>query len=159
MYFAIWNTAGQGGIRLFWFKQMRGKDDFPFIPVTLDESKESLQQRVEQLSGDEIQGYKWLREFYSEHWIAETLLLDKRQAKELIRQICRKLGVRNIKALLRIYGQLGRSKDVIVRTEEIDSYVDGRSEKEVQERLRQERAKLPERDKSPLNAGEDENEN
>jgi DNA-binding CsgD family transcriptional regulator len=157
MYFAIWNIAGQkGGIGLFWFKQMRGKDDFPFIPVTLEENKESLQQRVKQLCGDEMQSYKWLREFYSVHWIAETLLLDKRQVRKLIRQICRKLGVRNVKELLRVYGQLERQKDVIVRTEEIDSYIDERLEKEIREKRQQEQAKLPERDKSPSDVEEDE---
>jgi DNA-binding CsgD family transcriptional regulator len=141
------------------FKQARGDSDSPFVPVTPEESKKSLQQRVERLWGDEAQGYKWLREFYSERWIAETLLLDKRQIKELIRRICRKLGVRSVKALLRIYGRLERPEDMIVRTEEIDNYIDARSEKEVQEKLQKERTELSECDKSPPGTGKGKNEN
>jgi DNA-binding CsgD family transcriptional regulator len=133
---------------------MRGKDDFPFAPVMPEESKASLRQRVEGLFGDELQGYKWLREFYSEQWIAETLLLDKRQIKELIQRICRKLGVRNVKALLRVYGRLERPKDVLVRTEEIDSYVEKRLEKAIQEEMQKSRSKSPKPGKSTAADGD-----
>jgi DNA-binding CsgD family transcriptional regulator len=121
-----------------WFNQRRGNSDPSFVPVKPEESEESLRQRVEQLSGDEAQGYKWLREFYSESWIAETLLLERREIKELIRRICYKLGVRNVMALLRVYGRLESPKDVVVHTEEIDSYIDERLEKEVQRKLQNE---------------------
>jgi DNA-binding CsgD family transcriptional regulator len=111
------------------FKYIRAPED-AFDPVKPDHEIESLKQRANGLIGDEAQAYKWLRAFYSETWIAETLLLDKRQTKELIRQVCIKLGVRNVKALHRIYGRLERPTDTEVKTDEIDRYVDDRPGRE-----------------------------
>jgi DNA-binding CsgD family transcriptional regulator len=107
------------------FKYFRAADE-EFVPVTPDYEIEALRQRVNELTGDEAQVYKWIREFYSERWIAETLLLGRRQARELIRRVCIKLGVRNVKELHRIYNRLERPKDAEVRTDEIDRYVDDR---------------------------------
>jgi DNA-binding CsgD family transcriptional regulator len=107
------------------FKYFRATEE-GFDPVKPNHEIEALRQRVGELTGDEAQVYKWIREFYSEHWIAETLLLDKRQTRELIRRVCMKLGVRNVKALHRVYQRLERPKDTGVRTDEIDRYVDDR---------------------------------
>ncbi|NLW78939.1 MAG: hypothetical protein GXY32_05960 [Ruminococcaceae bacterium] len=106
-----------------------------FVPVSPYDSKEALQARIEHLSGDEAEIYKWLREFYSERWIAETLLLEKCEAKEKIRHVYFKLGVKNKRALIRAYGGLPRPQTGPVDTGEIDSYIDARTEKAVRNGL------------------------
>ncbi len=112
-------TLGQGGGRAF-------------MPVSPNDSEEALQARAGRLSGDEAEIYKWLREFYSERWIAETLLLKRLEAREKIRQVYFKLGVKNKRALLRAYGRLPHLQKGPVDTGIIDSYVDARTEKAIQ---------------------------
>ena len=112
-----------------------GNGCMPFVPVSPDDSDDALRGRVEQLTGDEVEIYKWLREFYSERWIAETLLLDMRDAKVKIGCVYHKLGVKNKRDFLRAYGHLERPRKGPVDTGEIDSYIDARTEKEIQSDL------------------------
>ena len=89
------------------------------------------------MSDDEAEAYKWLREYYSERWIAETLFISRAQLKELTKSLCRKLGVPNIRAMRRIYDQLAIPKiREPVSTKAIDSYVEMRTEKEIQTLLK-----------------------
>lgn len=122
---------------MFKFHKQTGAslDGARFTPVTPHDSDETLRGRVDQLTGDEVEIYKWLREFYSERWIAETLMLKWREAKGKIRCVYLKLGVKNKRALMRMYGQLERPRRVPVDTEAIDSYIDARTEKEIQNDL------------------------
>ena len=105
-------------------------------PVSLKSSNEELRERVDSLTEDEAHVYKWLREYYSERWIAETLLINRAQFKELAKSLCRKLGVSNIKAMLRIYNRLDIPKlDEPINTGTIDGYVEKRTEKEIRKIL------------------------
>lgn len=106
-------------------------------PVSLKSSCEELQARVDNLTDDEAQIYKWLREYFSERWIAETLFISRAQFKELSKSLCRKLGVSNISSMRRIYNQLDiPKKREPISTGEIDSYVEMRTEKEIQTLLK-----------------------
>jgi DNA-binding CsgD family transcriptional regulator len=124
-------------------------ENIPYEPISHSENKGILKKRVERLSGDEAQVYKWLREQYSERWITETLLLDKRRTREIIWRVCRKLGVPNVKAMLRMYNRLKIPGTGVVRTEKIDAYVDARIDKEIEAELRKPEENAQERDKSP----------
>ena len=105
-------------------------------PVSLKSSNAELRERVDSLTEDEAQVYKWLRECYSERWIAETLLISRARQKELTKSLCRKLGVPNIRVMRRIYDCLDIPKRGPVNTEEIDGYVEKRTEKEIQTLLK-----------------------
>lgn len=108
-----------------------------YISVSLNTSDEELTERVNSLSDDEAQVYKWLREYYSESWIAETLFIGKSRLKELKKSLCIKLGVSGVRTMLRIYGHLGIPKvKEPVSTKEIDSYVEARTEREIQKQLK-----------------------
>lgn len=122
---------------MFW-RKCSGKDfdGIPFEPVSPTESEDALQERTEQLVGDEYEIYKWMREFYSDRWIAETLMLDLPETKLKIRKVCRKLGIKRRKELLRVYGRLERPQKRPVNSDEIDNYVDDRAEKEIQHKLK-----------------------
>ncbi|MDR1927466.1 MAG: hypothetical protein LBQ33_02360 [Oscillospiraceae bacterium] len=124
-------------------------ENLPYEPISFSTDKGILHKRVARLSGDEAQVYKWLREQYSERWIAETLLLDKRRTREVIWRVCRKLGVPNVKAMLRIYNRLKIPGTGVVRTEEIDAYVDARIDKEIKEELRRSEENAREGEKPP----------
>lgn len=113
----------------------RGEGGMPFRPVAPGDSDDVLRRRVGQLKGDDYEIYKWMREFYSERWIAETLLLPPRAVREKIRAVYFSLGVRGKKAFLRTYGRLERPQKGPVDTEEIDSYIDARTEKEIRRDL------------------------
>jgi DNA-binding CsgD family transcriptional regulator len=110
---------------VFFFKKTDGASK-NFFPIKPTDSDTVLIERVSRLSGDEEQIYKWLCGAYSLRWIAETLLLDKRETRKLIEGVCFKLGVRNEKELFRVYSRLPRPAGGIVDTEEIDHYVDER---------------------------------
>jgi|GEM_PF-5578280 len=122
---------------MFRLKPPRFAGDETDAPALLTDSAEALQARVEGLTGDERYIYQWLRECYSERWIMETLLISKTRYRELSASLCRKLGVANTRAMLRIYGQLDAPKDRCVRTQEIDAYIETRTEQEIQAALRQ----------------------
>jgi DNA-binding CsgD family transcriptional regulator len=110
-----------------------------FLPVSLFDEIEVLQKRVEQLEGDEFEIYKWLREFYSERWIKETLLLNRCTVKAKLKTVYAKLGVTNKKTLIKVYMRLQRPHTGMVNTTEIDRYTDARTEKEVQNKLKNKR--------------------
>ena len=112
------------------------KGSAPFEPVSPGDSDDALRVRINGLVGDEFEIYKWLREYYSERWIAETLLLGRRAAKQTLRRVYRKLGVKNKKALLEAYGRFQRPRTGQVDTDEIDTYLDARREAEIQKRLK-----------------------
>lgn len=98
-----------------------------FGPAKPTDGPAALRRRVESLTGDELHAWQWMREGYTGRWIAETLLLDKRQARALLRRVCGKLGVRNARALLRVYGSLERAESAaVIDTAAIDRYVDNR---------------------------------
>jgi DNA-binding CsgD family transcriptional regulator len=59
--------------------------------------------RIATLSAEEMDAYKWLFEGYSEEWTAETLGLERRTARTLFKSIYRKLGVRNMREIIRYY--------------------------------------------------------
>ena len=121
-------------MRLFLFHKRAnvGGGGVPIVPVSPHDSDEELQTRIRQLSGDEYEIYKWLREFYSERWIAETLLLELHEVKKKIRQVYFKLGVKNKRGFMRSYGRLPRPQKGPVDTEAIDSYIDARMKKAIQ---------------------------
>ena len=99
-------------------------------------SRAELQARVESLSDDETQVYQWLRQYYTERWIAETLLVSRLQLKSLIKNLCRKLGVSGVRSLLRVYGWLPvAGHPETVDTAAIDGYVEARTEKEIRRQL------------------------
>jgi DNA-binding CsgD family transcriptional regulator len=111
---------------MFLFKSTeKAADDFR--PAKPTDSSDALQRRIESLTDDELHAYQWMRECYTRRWIGETLLLDKRQTRALIRSVCGKLGVRNANALLRIYSHMERPGAAAgVDTIAIDRYVDDR---------------------------------
>lgn len=123
---------------MFGFKCSNSIDSVPYEPVSLSAEEEELKKRINSLSDEERHIYKWLKEYYSERWIAETLFMTRAQLRERIRVLCRKLGVPNVRAMLRIYGQLDppSERNRMVCTEEIDAYVDARTEREIQRELR-----------------------
>ena len=100
------------------------KGSAPFEPVSPMDNDNALLVRVSGLVGDEFEIYKWLREFYSERWIAETLLLDRRTAKQTMRRVYLKLGVKNKKALIQVYSRFERPRKGQLDTDEIDKYAD-----------------------------------
>jgi DNA-binding CsgD family transcriptional regulator len=127
----------KGGALLnrFGIGQKDGTDNSPFQPVSPLDDDKALLDRTKQLIGDEFEIYKWLREFYTPRWIAETLLIERRATKIKIRAVCHKLGVRNRKSLIRVYNRLPRPRKGPVNTEEIDKYADDRQEAEIQREL------------------------
>lgn len=126
----------KGGSALFC---LFGPKSEPIDPVSLKSSTEELRERVDSLTDDEALIYKWLREYYSERWIAETLFISRARQRELTKSLCRKLGVSNTRAMRRIYGQLDIPKREPVSTGEIDGYVEKRTEKEIQTLLKKDK--------------------
>ena len=120
---------------MFVFKRMRSVSDASFSPVSRDTPDEELRKRIDALSEDEFQVCKWIVEYYSERWIAETLLVSKARLREIMRELCVKLGVANLKEMRRIYGGVGAFAKSVVITDEIDAYVEARTEKEIREKL------------------------
>lgn len=111
------------------------------MPLLPNESCAQLQARVDQLAQDEYEIYKWLREYYSVRWIAETLLISRCAAKKKIKRVFTVLGVKNKETLIRTYHRLGRPEKRPVDSQAIDNYVDARTEQEIQRRLNKEGGK------------------
>lgn len=124
---------------MFGFKSSKSIDPVSYEPVSISEDLDELRRRISTLSDEEQHVFKWLKEYYSERWIAETLFITRAQLRERIGALCCKLGVPSIRAMLRIYGHLEPLPDRnrIVCTEDIDAYVDERSEREIQNELRE----------------------
>ena len=84
------------------------RDSPPFMPLPANPTNRSLRERVCSLSTDELEVYKWLREGYSLEWTAETVLRSIAECKRIARAVCRKLGVRNQREVVRAYGLLDK---------------------------------------------------
>lgn len=80
-----------------------GRNDIPHISDM--NTAEEKDKRISSLSGDEQKGFKWLFEGYSEAWTAETMGLEKHEAKALFKRIFQKLGVKNTREIIRYYAR------------------------------------------------------
>ena len=116
----------------FFRRRTKGQNSFeevsPFI------SSDMLEKNVDSLKGDEKMIFDWMLLYYSDAWIAESLMLSRRQMKELTNTIFNKLKVKSKTNLLRVYGYLSKKEDV-PNASEIDRYVDERIETEIRKQL------------------------
>lgn len=116
----------------FFRRSTKGQNSFeevsPFI------SRDVLEKNVDSLKGDEKMIFDWMLLYYSDAWIAESLMLSRRQMKELSNTIFYKLKVKSKTNLLRVYGYLSKKEDV-PNASEIDRYVDERIETEIRKQL------------------------
>lgn len=117
-------------------KRFRTAYKASYVPARVTDDAGTLQCRVEQLTDDERQVYKWLRECFSKRWIAETLLITKPQLQKLIDSMCYRLGVHSVREMLRVYNCVPIPTTRLVKSEDIDAYVEKRTEAEIQELLR-----------------------
>ena len=112
--------------------------------VSIETCVEELQKRVNALSEDEAYVYEYLKRCYTRRWIAETLFISRAQLGNIEKRLYRKLGVSGIKTMLRIYSQLpNRQFHEPVNADELDDYVERRTEAEIREQLKQNNADLP----------------
>ena len=112
--------------------------------VSIETCVEELQKRVNALSEDEAYVYEYLKRCYTRRWIAETLFISRAQLSNIEKRLYRKLGVSGIKTMLRIYSQLpNRQFHEPVNADELDNYVERRTEAEIREQLKQNNADLP----------------
>ena len=112
--------------------------------VSIETCVEELQKRVNALSEDEAYVYEYLKRCYTRRWIAETLFISRAQLSNIEKRLYRKLGVSGIKTMLRIYSQLpNRQFHEPVNADELDDYVERRTETEIREQLKQNNTDLP----------------
>lgn len=113
-------------------RSTKGQNSFEEVsPFT---ANDILEKNVESLDGDEKLIFNWMLLYYSDAWIAESLMLSRRQMKELTNTIFNKLKVKSKTNLLRVYGYLSKKEDV-PNAFEIDRYVDERIETEIMKQL------------------------
>ena len=113
-------------------RSIKGQNSFEEVsPFT---ANDILEKNVESLDGDEKMIFDWMLLYYSDAWIAESLMLSRRQMKEFTNTILNKLKVRSKTSLLRVYGYLSKKEDV-PNASEIDRYVDARIETEIRKQL------------------------
>lgn len=113
-------------------RSTKGQNSFEEVsPFT---ANDILEKNVESLDGDEKLIFIWMLLYYSDAWIAESLMLSRRQMKELTNTIFNKLKVKSKTNLLRVYGYLSKKEDV-PNAFEIDRYVDERIETEIMKQL------------------------
>lgn len=113
-------------------RSTKGQNSFEEVsPFT---ANDILEKNVESLDGDEKLIFNWMLLYYSDAWIAESLMLSRRQMKEFTNTILNKLKVRSKTSLLRVYGYLSKKEDV-PNASEIDRYVDERIETEIRKQL------------------------
>ena len=105
-----------------------------FEEVSPFTANDILEKNVESLDDDEKLIFNWMLLYYSDAWIAESLMLSRRQMKELTNTIFNKLKVKSKTNLLRVYGYLSKKEDV-PNAFEIDRYVDERIETEIMKQL------------------------
>lgn len=116
----------------FFRRSTKGQNSFEEVsPFT---ANDILEKNVESLDGDEKLIFNWMLLYYSDAWIAESLMLSRRQMKEFTNTILNKLKVRSKTSLLRVYGYLSKKEDV-PNASEIDRYVDERIETEIRKQL------------------------
>lgn len=112
--------------------------------ISTETCVEELQKRVNALSEDEAYVYEYLKRCYTRRWIAETLFISRAQLGNIEKRLYRKLGVSGKKTMLRIYSQLpNRPFHEPVNADELDNYVERRTEAEIREQLKQNNADLP----------------
>lgn len=104
-----------------------------FSPVSPYEDSSKLRRRVDDLEEEEKAVFEWMLRFFSDRWIAETLMIGKRRLKEVKRVIFFKLGVENERNMQRAYGFLAPSGNLMPDVGMIDSYVENRTEKEIRD--------------------------
>lgn len=66
-------------------------------------SEDEKRRRIALLSGDEQKAFEWFQQGYTARWTAETMLLDRRTAKQLFGSLFRKLGVANEAEVCKLY--------------------------------------------------------
>ena len=80
-------------------RSTKGQNTFEEVsPFT---ANDILEKNVESLDGDEKLIFNWMLLYYSDAWIAESLMLSRRQMKELTNTIFNKLKVKSKTNLLR----------------------------------------------------------
>lgn len=113
-------------------RSTKGQNSFEEVsPFT---ANDILEKNVESLDGDEELIFNWMLLYYSDAWIAESLMISRRQMKEFTNTILNKLKVRSKTSLLRVYGYLSK-KEEVPNASEIDRYVDERIETEIRKQL------------------------
>ncbi len=119
---------GVFGLQLF---RTQVKSQPAFSEVSLHESKESLRERIKALENDEYSVFKWMMQYFSDAWIAETLMLTRKRLKETQQTVFFKLGVRNRESMFRIYDGVKPETNALPNTKEIDAYIEKRTENEI----------------------------
>lgn len=118
------------GLNLF---QDRITTKLTFSPVSPYEDSSILKRRVDDLGEEEKAVFDWMLRFFSDRWIAETLMIGRRRLKEVKRVIFFKLGVENERNLQRTYGFLAPPGNLMPDVGKIDAYVENRTEKEIRD--------------------------
>lgn len=104
-----------------------------FSQVSPYEDSSKLRRRVDDLEEEEKAVFEWMLRFFSDRWIAETLMIGKRRLKEVKRVIFFKLGVEDERNMQRAYGFLAPPGNLMPDVGMIDSYVENRTEKEIRD--------------------------
>lgn len=104
-----------------------------FSPVSPYEDSSRLRRRVDDLDEEEKTVFQWMLRFFSDRWIAETLMIGRKRLKEVKRVIFFKLGVENERTMQRTYGFLATPGNMMPDVGMIDSYVENRTEKEIRD--------------------------
>ena len=71
--------------------------------ISKNNTADERSRRIAALTKIELTAYTWLFEGYSEAWTAETLGLEKQDAKKLYQGIYRKLGITNSREIINYY--------------------------------------------------------
>lgn len=86
-----------------WRKWQRRGEKSPLYQGMLTEA--DRRRRVGLLTEEEQKAFDWFKAGYTARWTEETMLLDKRTAKQLFSSVYRKLGVKNAPEVTRLYGK------------------------------------------------------
>lgn len=111
------------------------KTKLTFYEISPYESKKELKKRVDSLSEDERAIFEWILLYFSDAWIAETLMLNRKRLKEAEKVLFFKLGIRSKRNMMRVYGFMSPKQNEMPDAEEIDGFIEKRTEKEIQELL------------------------
>jgi len=71
--------------------------------ISKNNTADERSRRIAALTSIEQSAYLWLFEGYSEAWTAETLGLEKQDAKKMYHEIYRKLGITNSREIINYY--------------------------------------------------------
>ena len=83
-------------------------------PVNANTTDEEKRERVAILTPDEFKVYKWLRENYTLKWTAETLTITLSETRDHATSMYQKLGVKDQRGLIRLYGFLDMERSEVV---------------------------------------------